>query len=88
MSPAEVRGAYFSSVDDRAFEGFTFVNESAAHLVSQVLAGGRGSNSSSSITSAAAAAGGGASSSASSTAGRVHPGHGHGHNHGHPRGKK
>lgn len=42
MSPAE-RGAYFSVGDDKAFEGFTFVHESAAHLVNQALTSRAGS---------------------------------------------
>jgi hypothetical protein len=38
VSPAEVRGAYFgTSATDRNFEGFTFVDESAAHYMHQVV---------------------------------------------------
>jgi hypothetical protein len=38
VSPAEVRGAYFgTSATDRNFEGFTFVDESAAHYMHLVV---------------------------------------------------
>lgn len=37
VSP-DVRGAYFGSLD-RAFEGFTFVDDSAAHMIAGCGAG-------------------------------------------------
>ena len=40
MSP-DLREAYFGSLD-RAFEGFTFIDESAAHLIHAHAGGGHG----------------------------------------------